>query len=105
MRCTVGLAETVVEPTPLATPLEHAVVARSFTTLQTQGTGITDDRATSNLQNPQNRQAWASFEGFEGGERFQACLPLSPSRGGRAVTTSFGHSVRGKVVDRRYVSS
>jgi hypothetical protein len=70
-----------------------------------KGTGITDDRATSNLQNPQNRQAWASFEGFEGGERFQAGLPLSPSRGGRAVTTSFGHSVRGKVVDRRYVSS
>jgi hypothetical protein len=88
------LASLVVEPTPLANLLSMRSLLGSFTTLQTQG----------DCNNGLSCNSWASFEGFEGGERFQAGLPLSPSGGGRAVTTSFGHSVRRKMVDRRYVS-
>jgi hypothetical protein len=87
-------------------PCDHLrSLLESFTTLQNQGDGNNGLSCNVKPLNPQNRQAWASFEGFEGGERFRAGLPLSPSRGGRAVTTSFGHSVRRKMVDRRYVSS
>jgi hypothetical protein len=79
-------------------PCDHLrSLLESFSTLQNQGDGNNGLSCNVKPLNPQNRQAWASFEGFEGGERFQAGLP-QPFEGrpsGDNIVRAFGAQKNG----------
>ena len=73
-----------------ATPLEHAVVARVLHHRANPGDWHNGLSCNFKPLNPQNLQAWASFEGFEG-----ASQPFARRPSGDNIVRAFGAQKNG----------